>query len=308
MPDDTTRDAANDSLEQLRQLHRADKPDKQRTAELLRRIGPASPQRAPVVGASRGPASRASGRPSRPIRAALWFGVAALSFALGLWVKELRWGEQPPLASEPPESTPRAIHTFADSVTGCVIGLGAPGLLADFERQTPEMLPLDGRRGQWVHLRSVSTGEQVVPVEILKQPDATEQNRFALRAVGPAPTGWGVKVTASLAQHRCYDASRYAGVQFRARGSQPVFVVFQTVDSVPPHFGGRCVDKCWYSAGRIVPLEKEFQTFRVLFDELHSPRPQGDVEKELMFLEFTIQSGPEPYEFWLDDVSLIEKR
>lgn len=299
-------------LDDWREEHRADRLEETRRQSLLFGIRSAYVQASGAEGATRW-----RGWAAVAMRSRGWFLGALLgALATGgvLWsFPELTFFQQPkdvalPVRAEPPPNEVRAPldaqRRYGDA---CVVGRGGNGLLSDFESQSLRIEAVDGRRGQWIHLRSAPEGERSGPLEILANPEAAAGNRFALRVSGPAPTGWGAKLSIPLAHFDCYDASEYVGVRLRARGTLPVFAVLQTRDSVPRQFGGNCEEKCWFSAGRILDLQDQFQTFEVRFDEMRSPNPAVELPRELMFLEFNTQAGPKAYDFWLDDVSLIPK-
>jgi hypothetical protein len=183
-------------------------------------------------------------------------------------------------------------------------------LLSDFETTNagdslPLLSALDSRRGHWFHLRhDERQGFAREPLHVLPSPSPSANSQRALHVTGRAESGWGAHVGVEFSSR--YDAAAYDGIEFRARGPGAVFVAFQTVSTVPVQAGGRCEDKCWFTGGRFLVLDDEFQSYRVRFADVNSPNPEQEIARELLQIMFSIQSGT-VYDFWLDDVRLVER-
>lgn len=300
-------------LDELRQAHLADRPAPLRREALLAALREIrfAPNTSPAV--HHQPVMWA-----KPI-AATSLATGLLAALVGVLLIERddpqRIEPEPPADGAGSQFMARAGESGAQGLGGssagaCVRARGDDGLLADFEQSVAvpgaqlTIRPRDGRSGNWFHQRNIG-GQmaQPQPLRILESPEATHENRQALRIAGPATTGWGAN--AGVQFDRCYDGSAYAGVEFRARGSGLLFVGLQTSDSIPVEFGGRCTQKCWFTAGRHIVLSDRFATHRIRWEDVSSPDPSYEVPKELMQLMFSVQSGPEPYEFWLDDLRFI---
>jgi hypothetical protein len=163
---------------------------------------------------------------------------------------------------------------------------------------------LDGRRGAWFHARH-TTGEdgRPEPLEVLPPRRNPYSKANALKFAGPAPSGWGANFGVRL--DACYDASAYAGIEFRARGAGALWVGFHTPDSVPVEFGGNCVSKCWFTAGRTVTLSNRFTSYRIGWSDVHSPSGERGFESRILQVTFSVQSGPTPYDVWLDELKFV---
>jgi hypothetical protein len=288
-------------LERLRQQHIEDRPSEARRRRLLESISANHEQELQYS------------RPQQPLGAkvlsvAPWALAAMAIFCAGYF-----WRAPPSIEAEPAISQRSMVPPRKAPNPPCVRAVGNDGLIADFEHAVsehtdtaPVLHQRDGRVGRWFHRRN-TTGDMIQPepLRIVDHPEATEANRRALRIAGPPPVGWGAN--AGIELQRCYDASAYAGIEFRARGSGVIFVGFQTVASVPLEFGGNCTTKCWFTAGRYFALSDQFATHRISWQDLSSPEPDYDVSKELLQLTFSVQSGSKPYEFYLDDLRFIPK-
>jgi len=179
-------------------------------------------------------------------------------------------------------------------------GIGAP------PSQVGEGLAIaarDHRSGMWFHTRSLGDGNALpAPLLVAESPEATREHPYALRAEGPPPVGWGANVGVRF--ERCYDASAYAGVELRLKGKGVVFVGLQTPTSVPVDFGGRCTTRCWYTSGRNFALDGQFTTQRILWKDLQQ-QADKPVERELLQIMISLQSGPDPYELWVSDLRFV---
>lgn len=187
----------------------------------------------------------------------------------------------------------------------------------DASRSTPDLPGLEGRSGRWWHQWATATGHQGAVAEVLPLPDASNGSGFALRAAGTEAVGWGAKLVAGLSvqvgerpeavRFRCYDASAYAGVKFRARGSGILFVLLQTRDSVPAELGGMCREKCWFTASRAVVLTGDFRDYHLEWEQFNPPDPSRAPQSNLMLLEFLVQRTTEPYEIVMSEVALMTR-
>jgi hypothetical protein len=261
-----------------------------------------------------------------------WAAAAILVGAVGfaaLGVRKPRVSIQPePAALErraapvPPHVPVAPVASLSPSELPCVRAQGDAGQLLQLERALRVMsasgrldLPtatgpalripeLDGRRGEWFHARHIQGQEGLSQLlQVLPSAKRTHGSGYTLKVAGPAPTGWGAN--AGIRFDRCYDASAYEGFEFRARGTGALWVGFQTPDSVPREFGGHCADKCWYTRGRTIALSKQFRTYRVRWSDVNSTDGELGVESRILQLMFSIQSGPDPYEFWIETARFI---
>jgi hypothetical protein len=214
-------------------------------------------------------------------------------------------------AASPPSGSQESLAAVSGPSGDCIRARGDDGLLADFEPNTGstnalEIPKRDGRAGRWFHTRN-TTGHafEEQPLRIVNSTGPGATGGHALRIAGAPPVGWGAN--AGIRLERCYDASQYAGVSFKARGKGSLHVNLQTLDSVPADLGGRCTHKCWFTAGRYIVLTERFETHHIRWQDVSAPDPSYDFSREVMQLMFAVQSGPEPYEFWVDDVRFTQR-
>ncbi len=301
------RDDQHDPLDlaAVRSQHEGDRPSASHRLELLSRI---EMNAARLGGTAKSPLASTA----RAVRGGLiaWGALAAAAAGAVLWL-----GQSKPIHPEPPLQptveplAPNPLHVPRPPTVPCRRGSGSDGLLATFEvsaTHDPALLvpELDGRSGRWFHTRNTVDRDVLEqPLHLLPSPDPTPHNRRALHVTGAPPVGWGANFGIRFTD--CYDASRYAGLEFRAKGPGSVFVAFQTMDSVPVAMGGRCTNKCWFTGGRYITLGDEFAAYRVLWKDVSPPDPSYDLPSELLQIAFNVQSGSQPYDLWLDDLRLV---
>lgn len=308
-------------LERLASLHYADQPSGQQRAALLRKLR--HPRQRETVEASdpeEGPRklmNRAG--------AALAAAACLLVGAAALWSYE-RTSSMSADRSHPTLSAPAMqrveplappVQSVKPAVRPCFLAAGTDGRLWSSTRAVPDLIRADGRLGRWMHQWPEGASIGMVParVEPLVLPGAARGN--ALTAAGPRVSGWGTKLSAGLRVHLgaspdkvrfdCYDASKYAGVRFSARGRGIVFVLLQTVDSVPEELGGKCRDRCWFTSSHAFALSDEFRDFRLPWDQFNGPDTNDPAETHLTLLEFFVQPQSEPFEIALTNVAFMTR-
>lgn len=336
MSEPRSRPSPSANWEELRRAHLGDRPSPLRRQELLAQLS--SLCTPPTLAPPPGPAERLPALgPKRRAKLPVWMLLTAAFVAGGAATLWLEARDRLPLTPEPPAfsvarnpdrgASEAARAKDANGVDrtaalaqqqlaaampgGCIRARGDDGLLNDFERPIAPGSAIaveqrDGRTGEWFHLRNTSGMDaQPEPLRIVGVSQTNTGDQKALQVAGPARVGWGAN--AGIRFEQCYDASAYAGIEFRARGKGGVFVGLQTLDSVPVELGGRCTSKCWFTGGRYLVLTEQFTTYRIRWQDLSPPDPTYDMAKELLQLMFSVQSGPEPYEFWVDDLRLLRR-
>lgn len=259
-----------------------------------------------------------------------WWGGAALAAAAGvagLWwtsrddakpmVAEPR--AEPRLPSSPvvvPAPVPRRVEPATCETR--VVADGSAAFIDDLEDRDGRLPLLEGRTGAWfVHNDETGqqwprSGEVWRPERLLRNRGSgavPSSSRWALHTRGTAFSKWGAAAGFTFLERGCYDASRYAGVRFWARGRGPVKIALQTFDVVPRNEGGACEAECYGNHYRRVELEPVGQEYEVRFDSLvqhdFGPRVDFDPTRLRAFL-VVIDAVDSPFDFWIDDVSFVE--
>lgn len=185
---------------------------------------------------------------------------------------------------------------------------GSEPLIDDFEDGDDAVLPFEGRVGFWRWPREIDapgTAPALIPVP---RPDATRGNRLAQHVKGGQLLDWGATVEFDF-RPTCYDASRYAGVSFQARGPGRIYFAARERSVIPIAEGGSCLADCHNPHVAKVELESGFRTYQVRFAELRKRgigTPPLDAHR-LHSLAFLIRPEDTPYDVWLDDVRFLQR-
>jgi Carbohydrate binding domain (family 11) len=196
--------------------------------------------------------------------------------------------------------------------TGSTVPVG--GLIDDFEDGNTRVDQVEGRGGYWWKSAD-AMGSVIGPDDISPQPPPGEKGN-AIRFLGETIAGtgdgfWGAQFGANLAQQDGYDASKYAGVRFRAKisaGSTPN-VRFKISDvNTHPSFG--VCTACWNHFGVDLSLSEEWTEYEFYFGTLSqapywgAPRPASITTKQLYAFDFQVSSGKK-FDIWVDDIAFI---
>jgi Carbohydrate binding domain (family 11) len=219
--------------------------------------------------------------------------------------------EAAPVAA-PPKPTPSVPQAPPGACAPVSIGAGKEPLLDDFEDGDTRIPLLDKRAGSWIVYNDGTAKQEprqgsIFPATRLPQPRGT--SRFGLRSTGGKFTKWGAAVAIELTPHRCYDASAYAGFAFWARGRGTVRVNLRMAQVVGEEYGGTCVSNCYDSHGVVRTLTREWKRYEVRWEDVLQQGFGTQVAFDphwLYSLEFALPQGQPPFDFWLDDVTLLE--
>jgi endoglucanase len=126
-----------------------------------------------------------------------------------------------------------------------------------------------------------------------------------------APGAPGVYPYAGLgfgvSEQGTYDASRYQGVTFWAKG--PGKLRFEIPDGSTSPKGGWCSD-CYNDFGIEIGLTEQWAQYTVLFEWLLQKPNWGDrrpqiTRAELVAFEWEFSSQGRAFDIWLDDVEFV---
>jgi polyhydroxybutyrate depolymerase len=180
-------------------------------------------------------------------------------------------------------------------------------MIDDFESAIGRILTNENRRGLWVNYDDHTGGKLVREV--------LARGTRVLHVTSAGFTKWGAGIAAILSPPRCgYDASVYAGLRFRARGSGRVRLMLAGISSTPLREGGKCTlagDNCYDRPGVWVNLDDQWQDFEYPFCAF-VPEGWGGgtaaVEPEaLLGINFRMESGHD-FELWLDDLAFFQAK
>jgi poly(3-hydroxybutyrate) depolymerase len=195
-----------------------------------------------------------------------------------------------------------AKDSFSD---GCndAAATGEEPVIADFDDGTFSVLPNEGRDGYWYSYDDGTGGTFTMNIE-----------SGVAHITSSGWTDWGCGIECSVVPFisssvLCsYDASVYAGVRFKAKGTGRIRINAATVSNVSIEEGGTC-DRgynCYDRPLTAVTLTDEWQMFELPFcamkEEGWGGKPAPVDPSEFAALHFALYAGQD-VDFWLDDLA-----
>ena len=186
----------------------------------------------------------------------------------------------------------------------------ADALIEDAEDGDTRGLVRAKRGGYWFSFVD-SSGSTLEPPQgsfKMAEPGHNGSNHAARMRGRAAPGGDSVYagIGLSLAEPRgAYDASRYDGVSFWAKG--PAHVRLEIPDGYTAPEGRKCKD-CYNDFGIELALAAGWQRYTVKFEWLSQRQGWGDprpeiTREELYAIEWQFGTPARDFDVWLDDVS-----
>jgi hypothetical protein len=136
----------------------------------------------------------------------------------------------------------------------------------------------------------------------------------AARVVRTARNGfawWGAGVHVgvnSTQQENCpYDASRYGGISFYAKGTGTVTVSVATSPTVPLNAGGTCTVSCFDYYAVYIDLTDSWVPYEIPWEELAQDgwgTPVDFSPAEVMYFEFEFGENVD-FDLYVDDLSFF---
>jgi endoglucanase len=184
-------------------------------------------------------------------------------------------------------------------------------LIEDGEDGDNRILVRAGRGGYW--FTSVDTeGTTVEPGGAFKmQSPGRPGSAFAARMKGTiAEAGWSVYASMGFTISDAgggYDASRYTGVSFMAKG--PAHVRFKIPDAYTAPGGGHCTE-CYNDFGIELALTDKWERYTILFSWMSQQEGWGDprpevASNEIYAMQWQVGSRGRSFDIWVDDIEFI---
>jgi hypothetical protein len=202
-------------------------------------------------------------------------------------------------ASAPPKGCPTGAHAAPD------------GLIDDFEDGDTQVAKQGDRDGYWFTAHD-DKGSTINPTP-LKIADGGAGSAKAIHVDGKTAAGdgaWGSQLGVNFLSKGLYDASKYAGISFKAKiGSGSANKVRLKVGDVNTHPDGGVCKSCWNHFGKDIPLTTDWQEFKVTFADMKQEAGWGDpvpaiTPSKLVSINWSI--GPSgAFDLWIDDLQFI---
>ena len=213
------------------------------------------------------------------------------------------------LAPPPSVVAPLPSHVAIPVLDPCAeraVGTGNLPSIDDFEDGDDAITSLDGRAGFWRWAREIDAPGTAPALIPLPRPDATRGNRLALHVKGGQLEDWGATVEFNF-RPGCYDASKYAGISFQARGPGRIYVAPREVNVIPIAEGGTCDHDCHNPHVAKIDLDAAWHVYQVRWADVRQRgmgMPPLDPQR-LNSIAFLIRPEDTPYDVWLDEVRFL---
>jgi len=194
------------------------------------------------------------------------------------------------------------------------------GLVDDFEDGNNQVATMGERDGYW-YVSADQLGTKIThPPEGFAASEGGA-NGSAMSAhvtghtVAAGDQAWGVEFGGNFlsAKGEFYDASRYAGISFRAKApGKGIKGVRVNLSDVNTHPDGATCKACYNHFRKDVNLTGEWKEYRVLFSELQQrpgwgdPRPENVTPSKLISVTFAVGSVESDFDIWVDDIQFLE--
>jgi endoglucanase len=185
------------------------------------------------------------------------------------------------------------------------------GLVDDLEDGDSQIAKKEGREGYWFAFVDTE-GSTISPKDnFVPEPRGANGSKLAARMRGKiAPSGKSLYAGMGFAFRNPkgkYDASKYKGISFWAKG--PGKIRFKTPDVNTAPEGDKCSD-CYNDFGVELMLSAEWTRYTIPFDRLAQQTGWGDqmpeVAKNALFaVQWQFSTPGAEYDISIDDIKLV---
>lgn len=189
------------------------------------------------------------------------------------------------------------------------------GLIDDFEDGNSQVAPAGGRTGYWWTAHDNLGSAFSVPQGAFSPADGGAESTKAIHVAGTTATGsndaWGVEFGTNFLVEKgaLYDASKYAGISFKAKASAPTKLRVNLGD-VNTHADAGACNTCWNHFRQDFTLTDAWQTYTMRYSDLKQrdgwgdPRPKHLTPDKLVSVSFAVDGG-QTFDVWIDDVRFL---
>jgi hypothetical protein len=249
-------------------------------------------------------------------------GLCACASGVGAQDDAQPIGDAPPFL--PSDAPPASSMIDAAATVDAPVVLADAGpdaapdpLIDDFEDGDGWIRMVDGRSGAWFTYND-GTGTQTpaATADFLPVAGGPGTSRFCAHTSGSGFTTWGAGLGFDLAtpafadggtpMRASFDAARYSGIAFAAKGNVSIRVMVVTTAVEPPSAGGTCQAgaQCEDAHGLSVALSANWTQVMVPFAQLAQDgwgQPFAFDARTLLGVEFQVAAGTS-FDFSIDDV------
>jgi endoglucanase len=190
------------------------------------------------------------------------------------------------------------------------------GSLDDFEDGNTQLTKASGRDGYWFTAKDPNGST----IEMQTQEPGAGGSELAIHmsgktAAGTAEAGsWGIQLGANFVNQQgvLYDASKYAGISFRAKAAPGTGRKLRfKIGDVNTHKDAGICTACWNHFGKDLTLTEEWKEYKIAFAGSEqepgwgNPRPTSVTPEKLVGINWSV--GPNQiYDMWFDDVTFLD--
>jgi hypothetical protein len=223
--------------------------------------------------------------------------------------------------SEKHAAAPGGTAAAAAAIKTCRAGTrpADDGTIDDFEDGNTGLANMAGRDGYWYPEKDTK-GSTIAPDPFAPSEGGADGSEMAMRIYGETIKGsaadgaWGAGFGLKFVSQdgSSYDASKYAGISFKARvDDKSTRKVRLKVGDVNTHPDGQICKTCYNHFGKDYTFTPKWKEYTLLFSEARqeegwgNPRPTAITPGKLIALDFAIGPG-QPYDLWIDDVTFLD--
>jgi hypothetical protein len=196
---------------------------------------------------------------------------------------------------------------------------GTTLLIDDFEDGDNRPFKEFQREGYWFAAADSTPGQMspkpnAFAPELLPAEESSPENRAAAHLQASGYTDWGVVWGTTLRWVdqgvKCpFNGSKFAGIQFRAKGNGRLRVNLGIPETIPKEYDGTCSERCYDTHSRVVMLTPEWETYVVPWTQLQQwgwgTQARFDASR-LLNLQFAVDGKQLPVDAWIDDLTFID--
>jgi len=191
------------------------------------------------------------------------------------------------------------------------------GALDDLEDNNNQITKTNGRDGYWWSAADPKGSK----IDMQVAEPGFGGSELAVHITGKTVPGkaeddaWGVLLGMNFVGQDVllYDASKYAGIAFKAKVGTPdsARAVRLKIADVNTHKDAGICKTCWNHFGKDLTLTTEWKEYRVSFSGAEQepgwgdPRPQAVTPSKLVGLNWGIGPG-NTYDIWIDDITFLD--
>jgi hypothetical protein len=192
---------------------------------------------------------------------------------------------------------------------------GTRALLDDFDDGDSTAVPEPDREAYWFTIHDDSAGTIVPDTNFLPVPGGAHGSAGAAHITASGYSVWGAGLSANISHFaggiRCpYNASKFSGLRFYARGSGLVRVELMVPEIVDQLYGGKCNpgagEVCYDTHGISITPGASWQLYSFSWAQF-TQRGFGKAAPfrpdAIVSLEYAFETTGLPVDVWFDDVS-----